>query len=66
MFLVRTNQPGVAVDAKAILLKILVAAIGFAIIMFYLVPMLPDGQFKTIVHHGTILVAIFFILDLIF
>lgn len=60
------NDPSTPVDVKSVFFRIVVAAICFSVIFFYLVPMIDQKPLHEILKAGTILVAIFFLLDLIF
>lgn len=65
MFLFK-REPNTPVNAKEILFKVVIAAILFYVILYYLVPMITYEPLHTILSIGTVLVAIFFLFDLIF
>lgn len=60
------NDPNTPVNVKTVLWKLVLAAIVFWIVLWYLVPMIEAKPVHDIMQTGTILVAIFFLFDLIF
>lgn len=60
------RDPNTPFNAKQILLTLLVAFVVFWAVLFYLVPMIEIKALHDILQVGTVILAIFFLFDLIF